>query len=127
MENLRRRVLVIDPDPSIRALLAAVVRRHGFEADTTGDQAEARQRARSCEYTAVILEPRMRGGDALLRDLPRDKVIVATTSAGIAAQRAGVAAVLRKPFLLAELSAAIDVCAARTADRAPAAAAQASR
>ncbi|HEX6096968.1 MAG TPA: hypothetical protein VF432_11640 [Thermoanaerobaculia bacterium] len=106
MKPLRPRVLVIDPDPSICALLAAVVRRRGFEADTAGCREEALQRARVRAYAAITLEPRMAGGDALLRELPRRNLIVATTATDVTPK--GVAAVLRKPFLIDELSSLID-------------------
>ena len=110
MEYLRPRVLVIDPDPAIRALLAAVVRRDGFDSDSAATAEEARWHTRDAQYDAVILEPRMRGGEALLHELPAGKVIVASSSAAYGACE--VAAVLRKPFLIDELALALEACCA---------------
>jgi DNA-binding response OmpR family regulator len=108
MERLRPRILVVDPDPSIRALLAAVARRGGLTADTAANRDEALQYAGSAHYAAVILEPRMLSGDTLLRELSCCcNVIVATTSA---ARPPGVAAVLRKPFELDALTSALAAC-----------------
>lgn len=114
MARTQPRVLVIDPDPCIRTLLAAVARRRGMDSDTAADLDEALEHAHARDYTAVILEPRMRGGEVLLREFPAGNVILATTAMDVA-PRPGVAAVLRKPFRLDELSSAIDICcAART-------------
>jgi DNA-binding response OmpR family regulator len=106
MEAFRPRVLVIDPDPSVRALLAAVARRRGFDADTAASREEALQRTRMRTYDAITLEPRMAGGEALLRELPARNLIVATTATH--GMPKGVTAVLRKPFLIDELSSLID-------------------
>lgn len=109
MESQRPRLLVIDPDPSVRALLVAVARRQGLEADSAGDTDAALEHARAHDYAAVIVEPHIEGGEALLRALAGCNVIVATTASD-PAPRPGVTAVLRKPFLLDELTSAIDVC-----------------
>lgn len=106
MEQTRPRVLVIDPDPSVRALLAAVTRRRGFDSDTAATPEEALQHARSRSYAAVILEPQIAGGDALLSELAGENLIVATTSTDPCGVHA--AAVLRKPFFLDELSTLIE-------------------
>jgi CheY-like chemotaxis protein len=105
MNSLRPRVLVIDPDPSVRALIAAVTRHRGFEADTAGTREEALRRTDSRAYAAIILEPRIAGGDALLRTLASSNLIVATTLPNVTCP--GVT-VLRKPFLVDELSSLID-------------------
>lgn len=109
MEPQRPRVLVIDPDPSVRALLVAVARRQGLEADSAGDTDAALEHARARAYAAVILEPRIYGGELLLRELAGRNVIVTTTASDPVPQP-GVTAVLRKPFLLEELTSAIDCC-----------------
>jgi DNA-binding response OmpR family regulator len=111
MELPSLRVLVIDPDPSIRALLAAVAHRRGLAADTAANREEALRYASSEHYAAVILEPRMISGDTLLHELSCcNNVIVATTSA---AQPPGVTAVLRKPFDLDALTSALTACCAK--------------
>lgn len=121
MDNCSRpRILVIEPDPSIRALLTAVIRRGGLEVDCAADRDAALARSSSGHYTAVVLEPRMPGGDVLLHELRaaesgrRPAIIVATAPdawAAALAESNGVDALLTKPFDLSELSAAIAACA----------------
>jgi DNA-binding response OmpR family regulator len=116
------KILVIDPDPAIRTLLVALLRRGGIDTDCAGDHDSALERLAAQHYAAVILEPRMPRGDALLRALraaPSDakpSIIIATTPdtmSGVTAQRDGVEAVLLKPFHLDELYAAVaEQCAA---------------
>jgi DNA-binding response OmpR family regulator len=111
------RILIIDPDPSIRALLTALLRRSGIETDSAGDHDTALQQLASAEYAAVILEPRMPRGDALLRAVHAAKqgekpgIIIATTpdTVGTAAREVNglVQAVLLKPFHLDELYATV--------------------
>src|SRR5215212_8842777 len=98
MEPTRPRVLVIDPDPAIRALLMAVTRRLGFDSDTAGNREEALACAHTAVYAIITLEPRMPGGYTLLHELPTENVIVLTTSSDLSSCE-GAAAVLRKPFL----------------------------
>lgn len=106
------RVLVVDPDPSIRTLVAAVLRQHRAVTTCVSDAYSALACAHSASYDAVVIEPRMDGGEALLHDLcadPRErkpKIIVATTSDRFASAIAhpNVDAVLLKPFDLDELA-----------------------
>lgn len=110
----RPRLLVIDPDPCIRALLAAVTRRRGYDADTAGTFDEALQRVHSSSYELFIVEPRIAGGETLLEDLAGRRVVVATSVVDFV-PRSKVAAVLRKPFLLDDFTAVIDAFAPETA------------
>lgn len=108
-------VLVIDPDPSIRALLTAVLERRSAHVTCAGDREAALALSRGCVFSAVIVEPRMRDGDLLLRELcaappaRRPKIIVATTDAASVERfkRDGVDVVLCKPFAVDELAAAV--------------------
>lgn len=115
----RRDALVIDPDPSIRALIAAVLRRRGVPTDTAADRDSALHRVRGHHYGAVVLDPRMPGGDALLRELysaapdGKPNIIIATAPDAFSralARYAGVEAVLSKPFDLDDLSSAVAAC-----------------
>lgn len=62
--NLEKKVLVVDDDDTIRALLRTVLRRRGFEVDTARNGVDALERMKACRYTLVILDlmmPRMSG------------------------------------------------------------------
>lgn len=104
------RALVVDPDPSIRTLLIAVARRNGLDADAAGDHDEAVRLAVDHHYTVVILDPLVPGGDALFSELRRPIIVTTTSRCGEFEERPGVVAVLRKPFDLASISAAIGTC-----------------
>ncbi|HVG23179.1 MAG TPA: response regulator [Thermoanaerobaculia bacterium] len=114
-------VLVIDPDPSIRTLIVALLRRNGYVAESAGDTDEALRLRRVGRHAAVILDPRVLGGDALLRalrsagddDAASPNLIVVTTPEQAQtpyAGRPGVHAVLFKPFHLNDLAAAVAEC-----------------
>lgn len=60
----RKRVLVVDDDDAIRAMLAKVVQRQGLEVDTARDGQEAIQRLDRDDYGVVLLDlmmPRVDG------------------------------------------------------------------
>jgi DNA-binding NtrC family response regulator len=116
------RVLVADPDPAINALITALLRRAGIPADVASDRVTAITAASAGRYSAVILEPRMNGGDTLLSELyaaapdGRPNIIVITTpdqSTAALSLRAGVVAVLLKPFRLEDLYGAVASCCER--------------
>ena len=112
----RPKVLVVEPDPSVRSLVVALLRRDGFAPDEADSADAALARRRVSRHAAVVVEPRMLGGDDLLDALTsRDKVnvIIMTTSAGLQARYAaapGVCAALLKPFGIDDLSAIVARC-----------------
>jgi DNA-binding response OmpR family regulator len=114
----RHRILVVDPDPSIRVLIVALLRRDGHDADAAGDASEALRLGRTRQHAAVVLEPRMHGGDALLDALQsvgpdgKSNVIVVTTPDGSQTYAGvpGVRDVLLKPFRIEELAAIVADC-----------------
>lgn len=60
----RKRVLVVDDDDAIRAMLAKVVERQDLEVDTARDGAEAILRVDARSYSAILLDlmmPRVDG------------------------------------------------------------------
>lgn len=110
-----RRVLVVEPDSSIRALIVAVLRRDGYEPETAETRDEALRLGRTRRHAAIILEPRIRAGDGLLEALRsvQSNVILVTTPDGIDSPHAvpeGVRNVLLKPFRVEELAAAVSAC-----------------
>lgn len=122
-------VLVIDPDPSIRALILAVLRRKGYVAEAAANADQALQLHRDGTHAAFIVEPRIHGGDALLDalqtasggdDAPGPNLIVVTTpepSQATYTGRPGVHAVLFKPFFLNDLAEAVAACCGGTNPR----------
>jgi DNA-binding NtrC family response regulator len=120
----RSPILVIDPDPSTRALILALLRRRGYAAEAAAGPDEALRLHQHGRHAAVILDPRVHGGDALFQalqtdgggDAPSRNVIVVTTpeySQATYAGRPGVHAVLFKPFFLKDLVDAVTACCGR--------------
>src|SRR3982750_1535716 len=68
MERTEKRILVVDDDDAIRALLFTVLRRRGFRVDTARNGAEALERCANCRYSLLLLDlmmPRMTGYEVL--------------------------------------------------------------
>ena len=111
-----QRILVVDPDPAIRSLVAALLRRDGYLSDQADSADAALDLQRAVHHAAVVVEPRMLGGDALLHALISShtvNVIIMTTSAGLQHQYAdapGVKAALLKPFIIDDFSAVVASC-----------------
>jgi len=64
MGQTEKRILVVDDDDAIRALLLTVLRRRGFKVDTARNGVEALERSARCRYSLVLLDlmmPRMSG------------------------------------------------------------------
>jgi two-component system, OmpR family, response regulator len=112
-------VLLIDDDPSLRGLLGAIMTRDGLAHESACDGAEAIERLRRDDYDAIILDlllPERNGFDVLRflkaerpHLLPRVVVITAAMEWTLRHfdDRKHVAAMLRKPFDVDELSDAI--------------------
>ncbi len=110
----RKRVLVIDDDLPLRGMLAAALRKHGFQVLLAGDGAEG-QRALNIHNPEIVLldlaMPEVNGWDFLQRlqetgHLGKVKIIVLSAHLHVDPQailKMGVAAILPKPFNLREL------------------------
>jgi DNA-binding response OmpR family regulator len=110
----RKRVLVIDDDLPIRGMLAAALRQHGYQVLLAGDGAEG-QRAMTIHHPNIVLldlaMPDVNGWDFLQRlqetgHLGRIPIIVVSAHVRVEPQallQMGVAAILPKPFNLADL------------------------
>ena len=110
----RKSVLVIDDDLPLRGMLAAALRKHGFQVLLAGDGAEG-QRALNIHHPHVVLldlaMPNVTGWDFLQRlsetgYLGRTKIIVVSAHLRIDPQavlQMGVSAILPKPFNLPDL------------------------
>jgi DNA-binding response OmpR family regulator len=110
----RKRILVIDDDLPLRGMLAAALRKHGFQVLLAGDGEEG-QRAVNLHNPHIILldlaMPRVNGWDFLqrlqetgkIKDVP---IIVLSAHLHVEPQavlQMGVSAILPKPFNLPEL------------------------
>jgi two-component system response regulator VanR len=102
------RVLVVDDEPPIRALVAKIVERAGHPVDVARDGAEAIQKIEAQRYTVVVLDLMMPNVDgyALVdylknRGGTRPAIIVISAGDTAALRRldgAVVHSILRKPF-----------------------------
>jgi len=113
------RVLIVDDEMDIVSMLGRAMSLAGYEAEVTMRAKEAARRLHADSYDLVLLDlrmPDMRGEDLLevIEGLPehtRPEVVVLTGKAGVAGpqdfQSAQVAAVIKKPFSLEELFAAV--------------------
>jgi DNA-binding response OmpR family regulator len=66
--RLEKRILIVDDDDAIRALVTTILRRRGLTADGARNGAEAMEQLKSCRYSLVVLDlmmPRMSGYEML--------------------------------------------------------------
>ncbi|MDP9193757.1 MAG: response regulator [Acidobacteriota bacterium] len=102
------RVLVVDDEPAIRALVAKIVERAGHPVDTARDGAEAIEMLDQADYAVIVLDLMMPNIDGYgliqhLKDRQGVKPAVIVVSAGDSAalrqlDGALVHSILRKPF-----------------------------
>src|SRR5689334_2995941 len=102
------RVLVVDDEPAIRALVAKIVERAGHPVESARDGAEAIERLESNEYAVVVLDLMMPNIDGYglieyIKKRPQKHPAIIVISAGdTAALRrldgSMVHSILRKPF-----------------------------
>lgn len=104
---LEKRILIVDDDDTIRALLQTVLRRRGHRIDMARNGVEALEKLAQCRYALMILDlmmPRMSGYEVLEQvgrtPLPlRPQVLVLT--AGLEGRKLDTSVVvgsLSKPF-----------------------------
>lgn len=114
-----KRILVVDDDDAIRALVSTVLRRRGFGADSARNGAEAVELLARVRHSLVVLDlmmPRMSGYDVLdfLMTLPissRPRVLVLT--AGIQSRMFDpslVVGTIQKPFDIEMLIDTVAAC-----------------
>ncbi|HYK04907.1 MAG TPA: response regulator transcription factor [Thermoanaerobaculia bacterium] len=102
------RVLVVDDEAAIRALVAKIVERAGYPVDTARDGAEAIEKLEGTEYAVIVLDLMMPNidGYGLIRHLKerggnRPAIIVISAGDSAAFRQldgAVVHSILRKPF-----------------------------
>jgi DNA-binding response OmpR family regulator len=114
-----KRILVIDDDLPLRGMLAAALRQQGFRVLLAGDGAEGQRALTIHKPDLVILDlamPNVNGWDFLQRlketgHIGQVPIIVVSAHLRVEPQavlQMGVAAILPKPFNLADLMALIE-------------------
>jgi len=102
-----KRILVVDDDDAIRALLFTILRRRGFKVDSARTGLEAMERCARCNYAVMLLDlmmPHMNGYEVLdaMSKLPCDqRPIIIVLTAGTEPRNLApdvVAGTIRKPF-----------------------------
>jgi DNA-binding response OmpR family regulator len=118
-----KRVLIVEDDDGIRALLGTILSHHGYEPESCMDGNEAVRRLRKESYDAVLLDLMLPGqfGFDVIRFLnaerpamcPRVIVLTAASQATLRDFDASqVHAVMRKPFDVNALLSSVRECAA---------------
>ena len=115
-----KRILVTEDDPSIRRLLATILRRASYEVDTANNGREAIRKASQTEYDVIVLDlmmPVMSGFEVLAQlgvRTPKARFVVIMSAAphDVVAKAAGanVFAALHKPAAVNEIVATVRAC-----------------
>ena len=108
------RLLVVDDEVNLRAVLKGLLEREGYSVDEAGDGKAALEKARTRSYAAVLTDlrmPEMDGAqllDALRKEQPEIPVVLltahGTVQTAVDAMRRGAFDFLTKPFDQAELA-----------------------
>src|SRR5689334_6092064 len=114
--NLRKRVLVVDDEESIRDLLSKTLALAEYDVETAGDASTALDRMRQMPYDLLVADLKMPGMDGLTlikqaRNIKADLPIIIITgfsseSSAIEAVNLGVTGYLTKPFRVPQVLAA---------------------
>jgi DNA-binding response OmpR family regulator len=119
MPTKEKRILIVDDDDAIRALLFTILRRRRFAVDGARNGLEALTRLRTCVYSVMLLDlmmPMKSGWDVLdeLKTLPADaRPMVIVLTAGNEPRDLDphiVAGSIRKPFDVELLMATVTAC-----------------
>jgi DNA-binding NtrC family response regulator len=111
------RILVVDDEPEMRALLVDELRREGYQVTEAGDGAEAVLACRTGEFEVILMDKNMPGPSGLdllpgfRRTCPEARIIMMTAFGDVPsyveAAEKGAADFLFKPFRIEEMKAAI--------------------
>ncbi len=108
MSTSKQRLLVVDDDSAMRALLASMFQQKGYPVEEAASADEALERAREVEFDAVLSDIKMPGKTGIemvgeLRRIRPDTPVVLMTAFGsidsaVEAMRAGAFDYITKPF-----------------------------
>jgi len=114
-----KRVLVVDDDDAIRALLITILRRRSIKVDSARHGVEAMERLKHCRYSVMLLDlmmPQMNGYE-LLEEIasltPDERPVVIVLTAGTEPRNLSpelVSGSIRKPFDIELLVDTISAC-----------------
>lgn len=119
-----KRILVVDDDDAIRALLVTILKRRAITVDSARHGAEALERLKNCRYALMLLDlmmPHMNGYELLdeIATMPQaERPIVIVLTAGSEPRNLSpdiVAGSVRKPFDIELLCDTIAACLATAA------------
>ena len=112
-----RRILVVDDDAEMRALLLDVLRTEGYDVAEAKDGAEAVLAVRNQDFNVILMDKNMPGPSGLdllpgfRRICPHSRIIMITAfgdvSSYMEAVEKGAAEYLFKPFRMEEMKAAV--------------------
>lgn len=115
------RVLVVDDEPPVRALIARILSRHGYDVDDAADGQEAIEKIDAGPYDAIVLDlmmPKIDGFGVISHLAEHRPEMVAKIVVATAFPRAAldqrihhVCHVISKPFEITELLQNIAECA----------------
>src|SRR5437868_6800595 len=121
MERVEKRILVVDDDDAICALLMTILRRRGFDVDVARHGGEAVERLASCRYVLMLLDlmmPVMNGWEVLEMIAKQDRrtrpVIIVLTAGSEPRDLSAdlVSGMVKKPFDVELLLDSVTACAA---------------
>jgi DNA-binding response OmpR family regulator len=102
------RVLVVDDEPAIRALVTKIVERQGFAVESARDGADAIEKLEQQNYGVIVLDLMMPNVDGYglieyikQQDRPRPAIIVVSAGDSVSLRRLDgsmVHSIVRKPF-----------------------------
>lgn len=127
METAEKRILVVDDDDAIRALLMTILRRRGFDIDVARHGGEAVERLDRCRYAVMLLDlmmPVLNGWEVLdhvakIDAAHRPVIIVLTAGSEPRDLNADlVAGTVKKPFDVELLLDSVTACIAALSPRA---------
>jgi two-component system, response regulator, stage 0 sporulation protein F len=111
------RVLVVDDDAEMRALIAEELRHDGYDVNEAGDGAEAVLAVRAARYDVILMDKNMPGPSGLdllpgfRRTCPQSQIIMMTgfgdVPSYVEALEKGAVEYLFKPFRMEEMKAAV--------------------
>jgi DNA-binding response OmpR family regulator len=124
--RLEKRILIVDDDDPIRALLMTVLRRRAFRVDSARNGVDALERLAACRYALVVLDlmmPRMNGYEVLdhLAAMPSaSRPLVLVLTAGLEQRKFDtnlVIGTIHKPFDIELLLDTVSGCLEATEQR----------